>query len=390
MSHFERLRIALRAKFFLSIVREDLHLKCEKHHDIFNRRQSFISYESREILESLCDGLILLILAHAEFYPDIPLCPWEHGTESLEHLFGVARQVLGKFKYVEFIKHIKTVTIRQQLLASGKYNAAKRSRSASGYVRIYPPGFLWLTPAPFSYLFDNAHRKLTDEDIEILRTFPSRSDIDAYCPLAWDEAAAICRSLLKVAPPRLPLRPDLASQALSSTANEDADHELEDDVLISGAADVPHPGEDDRERGVGLSQPNASLDNETSNDDDNHSILVASRSTARLHALGQDLDDARKEVEDTEGDAADGSQSLDLTLPPRPVVHPHIHNLLGKQSNILAADGVTLLVPQMVVSRFKTQSSSGVRSETILSLKDSLQNHLRMLEGITSLACLLP
>lgn len=134
MSHFDRVRIALRAKFFLAIIRHDLRLKCEKHHDVFHNRQSFISYESREIMESLCDGLVLLVLAHSEYYPKIPLCPWEHGTESLEHLFGAARQLLGKFKYIEFIKHLKAITIRQQLRTTVNYNAQKRSRSASGCV----------------------------------------------------------------------------------------------------------------------------------------------------------------------------------------------------------------------------------------------------------------
>lgn len=69
-------------------------------------------------------------------YPDIPLCPWEHGTEALEHLFGVARGTLGKFKYAEMIKHIKAVTIRQQIIATGEFNVEKRSRSASGYVTV--------------------------------------------------------------------------------------------------------------------------------------------------------------------------------------------------------------------------------------------------------------
>lgn len=134
MPHLDRLEIAFRAKFFLRIVLHDLHEKSKAHHDIFHNRQSFVSFDAREILTNLADSLILLIRAHAEYYPDVPLCPWEHGTATLEHLFGVARQALGKFKYAEFIKHHKTVTLRQQLLASGQFNAERAKRSASGYV----------------------------------------------------------------------------------------------------------------------------------------------------------------------------------------------------------------------------------------------------------------
>lgn len=134
MPHNDRLVNAFRAKFFLGMITTDLKTKCEKHHDVFNYRTSFISHDSRDIFLNLADSLILLILAHAKYYPDHPLCPWEHGTSALEHLFGVARTILDKFSYAEFLKHLKAVTIRLELLASGKYNAEKRARSGCGYV----------------------------------------------------------------------------------------------------------------------------------------------------------------------------------------------------------------------------------------------------------------
>src|SRR5262245_2801668 len=89
LTHFDRLVIAFRAKFFLTIIIHDLDAKCEKHHDIFHHRRSFISIDAREILTRLADSLLLLIRAHGEYYPDIPLFPEDHGTEDLEHLFGV-------------------------------------------------------------------------------------------------------------------------------------------------------------------------------------------------------------------------------------------------------------------------------------------------------------
>lgn len=126
--------IAFRAKFFLTIVEEDIRRKAERHHDLFHVRRSFISLDAREILHRLCDSLTLLILAHAEYYPDAPLCPWEHGSEALERFFGTSRTVLGNFSYAELVMHLKIIALRHDILLSGKYQAEKAESSGVGCV----------------------------------------------------------------------------------------------------------------------------------------------------------------------------------------------------------------------------------------------------------------
>lgn len=49
----------------------------------------------------------------------------------------------------------------------------------------------------------------------------------------------------------------------------------------------------------------------------------------------------------------DPTNLVDLTLPPQLVVRPLVQSLLGRSSDILAADGTTLLVPKMVESGLK-------------------------------------
>lgn len=46
---------------------------------------------------------ILLVISHREYYPNIPLLPWLHGTEVCEHFFGMVRQNMPDFTYVDLI-----------------------------------------------------------------------------------------------------------------------------------------------------------------------------------------------------------------------------------------------------------------------------------------------
>lgn len=118
----------------MAIVQTDMNEKVKHHPDIFDSRRSFISHDAREILTRLSDSLILLILAHAEFYPDHPLCPSEHSTAALEHLFGEARSALGKFTYAEFVIRMKTVVLHHRLQMLGEIKAEKAGTSRVGRV----------------------------------------------------------------------------------------------------------------------------------------------------------------------------------------------------------------------------------------------------------------
>jgi hypothetical protein len=58
---------------------------------------------------SLVESLILLIKIHRDYYKNIPLLPWKHGTESCEHIFGISRQFCADFNYLEIIQMVPKI-----------------------------------------------------------------------------------------------------------------------------------------------------------------------------------------------------------------------------------------------------------------------------------------
>ncbi|KAG8898537.1 hypothetical protein FRB99_007376 [Tulasnella sp. 403] len=367
LPHIDRLIIAFRARFFLHIILHDLKAKCDEHHDLFNSRQSFLSRDSQHILLRLSDSLILLILAHAETYPDTPLCPWEHGTESLEHLFGVSRQVLGNFKYAEFVKHLKAVTLRQQLVSSGKYNARKEKTSASGY------------------LFDHfAHSDMSPKRTNVLTTFPTRQDIDKACQVGWDEASVICAEVLKITIPTLPLQPLDLDELLPLNDSEEDD--LDGLQVVSG---------EDLQTISECTMPESMEPTEPLHDGLHglqHSVLDSTRSTAALHALEQDLESARGDFDDSDQgpetqdlDAGLGCDAAPMQLAQAEGVDhistvPRLANPPTILSRIIPSDTSVLSIFKIAQSRCHTQASSAVRSELILSISPQLRRRLQELE----------
>ncbi|PKB92001.1 hypothetical protein RhiirA5_446542 [Rhizophagus irregularis] len=70
----------------------------------YSYMRSFISLQSYNIFTSLTESLILLIIAHRDYCSNYPLLLWEHGTEVLEHVFGIARQLVPDFTTYKFFK----------------------------------------------------------------------------------------------------------------------------------------------------------------------------------------------------------------------------------------------------------------------------------------------
>ena len=95
----------MRAFFFLKIWKDYIQ-RCGTIHSSkwYNMQRSIISIQSFEIFISMAESLVMLIMVHREYYPNYPLFLWEHGTEALEHIFGISRQVLADFNFYEFYK----------------------------------------------------------------------------------------------------------------------------------------------------------------------------------------------------------------------------------------------------------------------------------------------
>lgn len=228
------------------------------------------------------------------------------------------------------------------------------------------------------YLFDVAHEKLTEADIENLRTFPDHRAVDSACALAWDEAAAICKVLLGISPPALPVQPDVVATMFAAATSTDASS----DDLVSGTESAqPSPQDlDDEEVDVEVEAETPAESDPTSQSAASLSqaMLGATRTTARLHALDQELHNAREAAEEVSAEPANPTTPL---IPAPPLVKPDIINLINAPSKILSPDSITPIIEKMVASRFAAQSSSRVRSEVILTVNERLQQKLRALEG---------
>jgi len=100
---------------------------------MFSIAKNFISPQSFKIFINLAKSLILLIITHREYYSSYPLYPWEHGTEAIEHVFGISRQITNDFSFYEFFKIQQRVAYRDKIIRQG-IQIQKEKTSASGIV----------------------------------------------------------------------------------------------------------------------------------------------------------------------------------------------------------------------------------------------------------------
>ncbi|CAG8601924.1 15869_t:CDS:2, partial [Gigaspora rosea] len=84
----EHIRIAVTAYFFLHLWKFHIETLASKYSDFVSVRTNFLSHQRFAIFISLAELIILLVKAHHDFYPQIPLLSWFHGSEACEHFFA--------------------------------------------------------------------------------------------------------------------------------------------------------------------------------------------------------------------------------------------------------------------------------------------------------------
>ena len=122
--------------------------------------------------------MIKFLIVYREFYPGVPFIPWQHGSLSLEKLFGIGRAFIPNFTYVEFLVLLRHILAReaalQQLAKVGVHQ--KRERS-SGYVH------------------DTSSEKLSESDLKRLSQLPTRGELCVAADIAWDEMNALLKDV---------------------------------------------------------------------------------------------------------------------------------------------------------------------------------------------------
>ncbi|TFY83491.1 hypothetical protein EWM64_g516 [Hericium alpestre] len=129
LKHETRIKMLWRGPFFL----ESWHNNILQH-PYYSVNTHFITRELYDILMIFIDAMLSLILAHRNFFPNIPLLPWLCSTEVCEHAFGCARKIQKDFTFVEWILMIpKLTTLMAGELRMKKGIQAKASDHRSGY-----------------------------------------------------------------------------------------------------------------------------------------------------------------------------------------------------------------------------------------------------------------
>ncbi|KAJ6632173.1 hypothetical protein B0H10DRAFT_2206574 [Mycena sp. CBHHK59/15] len=206
ISHTERIKLALRARYFLDAWANYLDAVGYKH------SQYFLSREAVDIARFLIEGIISLILVHRDEVPGgIPLLPWYHSSEPCEHTFGVSRDIVKDFTFLDFIFMAPKlrVTMREAVL-SGKTSHA--NATAAGYSHTY---------------FD-----AIGADLAALAVYPSNEDIQTAAQQAAAESDSLV-ALLGITPNQLHKKPGAHLQptlpSIGSWLDDNDESESEED-----------------------------------------------------------------------------------------------------------------------------------------------------------------
>ncbi|EEB89046.1 hypothetical protein MPER_12908, partial [Moniliophthora perniciosa FA553] len=105
VGHAERIVMLLRARYFMNMWQKFLD------GSKYSKSRYFLSREAVDIFSFLVDGLIALVIIHRDYYPTTPLLPWCHSTEGCEHTFGLSRQIVKDFSYLQFIEMMPKINV---------------------------------------------------------------------------------------------------------------------------------------------------------------------------------------------------------------------------------------------------------------------------------------
>lgn len=167
ITHLERVKLVLRAHYFLeSWTKFQQILK-------YPKAQYLISREALDIMRIIIEGYLSLVFIFRENTPGMwALLPWLHSSESCEHVFGEARQIVKDFTMLDFIYMVPKLRVKMRSTILHQKTSDPKAQ-ASGYNHTY---------------FD-----MTGLDELALSTFPSDPEISIAARQASDEADSLLR-----------------------------------------------------------------------------------------------------------------------------------------------------------------------------------------------------
>lgn len=201
ISHLERMKLALRARYFLDAWESSLD-KAK-----YKKAQHFLSREAVDIAWIIIEGYIGLVIIHRDHVSGwCPLLPWLHSSEACEHCFGEARQVVKDFCLLDFLYMIPKLRIKlREAIFQARLSNPKAT--AAGYSHTY---------------FD-----IKDINLVELAKYPTNDEIDTIAEQASEENDSLI-ALLGLVPSQLrrsffPYLPNIQSWYDSDLSDDEED-----------------------------------------------------------------------------------------------------------------------------------------------------------------------
>ncbi|KAF8594610.1 hypothetical protein BDV93DRAFT_415740, partial [Ceratobasidium sp. AG-I] len=101
----------------------------------YSNKTHFITRETRQILQTLFNGFIALLLVYRDHldHDNYPLLPWLHSTESAEHTFGELRRLKPDFTYSDFLHLQPKLMVKTNTAALNGEDDSGSNATAAGY-----------------------------------------------------------------------------------------------------------------------------------------------------------------------------------------------------------------------------------------------------------------
>ncbi|PKC72713.1 hypothetical protein RhiirA1_389574 [Rhizophagus irregularis] len=119
------------------------------------------------------ESMVLLVKAHREYYPSVPLLLWMHGSEAAEYFFGIARQINPDFTFAELIYIVPKIAQYSKALRNDNFIYAKENQ----YVKVK---FILLILTSKSLIFLDVQYVLLDGLLNFTQMIEIRAKHEAY------------------------------------------------------------------------------------------------------------------------------------------------------------------------------------------------------------------
>ncbi|EGG10966.1 uncharacterized protein MELLADRAFT_92367 [Melampsora larici-populina 98AG31] len=157
------------------------------------------SSQTFKIFSTLAESLLVLIISHRQYYADFPFCPWKHGTEPCEHIFGWMRIISPKFSVLDARLMMPKIIAVVKSIMSGRMKMPPSEHLHAGYQV-------------------DLHEENPD-NLNHLRDFPSNQDITEDLKIANKRALSLAEFCGMVGTELSNLDDDI-EEIVSSTVNQ--------------------------------------------------------------------------------------------------------------------------------------------------------------------------